>query len=81
MSERVIEFDNIVGGQDGGPEELTATGNPFHLKVTRHDHGQYALTVSRMDSAGKKHALVHFWLKHSEIQAISDLSEAPQATE
>ena len=45
MSERVIEFDNIVGGQDGGPEELTAKDNPFHLKVTRHDHRQYALTV------------------------------------
>ena len=81
MSERAIEFDNIIGGQDGGPEELTAKGNPLHLKVTRHDHGQYALTVSRKDPAGKKHALVHFWLKHAEVQAIADLSEAPQATE
>jgi hypothetical protein len=58
MSERVIAFDNIVGA-----EELTAKDNPFHLKVTRHNHGQYALTVSRKDPAGKKHALVHFWLK------------------
>lgn len=81
MSEQTIEFDNIIGGQDGGPEELTAKGNPFHLKVTRHDHGQYALTVSCKDPAGKKHALVHFWLKHAEVQAIADLSEAPQAAE
>lgn len=73
--ERVIEFDNIVGGQDGGPEQ------PFHLKVTRHNHGQYALTVSREDPAGKKHALVHFSLTHAEVQAIAYLSEAPQATE
>ena len=72
MSERAIEFDNIIGGQDGGPEEL------FHLKVTRHDHGQYALTISRKDPAGKKHALFHFGLKHAEVQAIADLSEAPQ---
>ena len=73
MSELVIEFDNIVGSQDGGPEE------PFHLKVTRDDHGRYALTVSRKDPAGKKHALVHFWLKHAEVQTIADLSEAPRA--
>jgi hypothetical protein len=44
---KVIEFDDIVGGQDGGVEELVAKGNPFHLKVTRHGHGQYSLTVSR----------------------------------
>jgi hypothetical protein len=31
---KVIEFDDIVGGQDGGVEELVAKGNPFHLKVT-----------------------------------------------
>lgn len=81
MVKQTIEFDNIIGGQDGGPEELTAKGNPFHLKVTRHDHGQYALTVSRKDSAGKKYALIHFWLRHAEVQAIADLLEAPQATE
>ena len=67
-----IEFPDIVGGQDGGPDELVAPGNPFHLKVTRHDNGQYALTVSR-----DKHALVHFWLKHEEVQKIAKLSEAP----
>jgi hypothetical protein len=37
----MIEFENIVGGQDGGIDELVAKDNPFHLKVTRHDHGQY----------------------------------------
>jgi hypothetical protein len=49
MSELAIEFDNIIGiigGQVGGPEKLFAKGNPLHLKVTRQDHGQYALTVS-----------------------------------
>jgi hypothetical protein len=37
-----IEFDNIVGGQDGGVDELIAKRNPFHLKVTRHDGGNTA---------------------------------------
>ena len=72
-----IEFDNIVGGQDGGVDELIAKGNPFHLKVTRHDGGQYSLTVSRRNPDGKKHALVHFWLTHAEVQTIADLPEAP----
>jgi hypothetical protein len=81
MSKQIIEFENIVGGQDGGVEELVATGNPFHLKVRRHVNGQYALTVSRTDPAGNKHALVHFWLNHAEVKAISDLSEAPQVIE
>jgi hypothetical protein len=48
-----IEFDNIVGGQDGGVDELVAKGNPFRLKVTRHDDGQYSLTVSRRNPDGK----------------------------
>jgi hypothetical protein len=57
---KMIEFDNIVGGQDGPVEELVAKGNPFHLKVTRHDDGQYSVTVSRINPDGK-HALVHFY--------------------
>ena len=72
---KMIEFDNIVGGQDGGVEELVAKGNPFHLKVTRHDHGQYSLTVSRRNPEGKRHALVHFWLMHADVQAIANLAE------
>jgi hypothetical protein len=72
-----IEFDNIVGGQDGGVDELIAKRNPFHLKVTRHDGRQYSLTVSRRNPDGKKHALVHFWLTHAEVQTIADLAEAP----
>jgi hypothetical protein len=76
MGKRVIEFENIVGGQDGGVEELVAKGNPFHLKVTRHDGGSYSLTVSRRDPDGKKHALVHFWLTHAEVQTIANLAEA-----
>ena len=80
-SMKTIEFDNIVGGQDRSPEELTAKGDPFHLKVTRHDYGQHTLTLSCKDPAGKKHALIHFWLTHAAVQAIADLSEAPQATE
>ena len=75
--QKTIEFDNIIGGQDGGVGELVAKGNPFHLKVTRHDDGQYSLTVIRKNPDGKKHALVHFWLKHAEVQAIADLAEAP----
>ena len=51
---RMIEFDNIVGGQDGGVDELVAKGNPLHLMVTRHDDGQYSLTVSRRNPDGKK---------------------------
>jgi hypothetical protein len=75
MSERAIEFNNIIGRQDGGPEEA------FHLKVTRHDHGQYALTISRKDPAGSKIALFHVGMTHAEVQAIADLSEAPQVPE
>ena len=74
---KMIEFDNIIGGQDGGVAELVAKGNPFQLKVTRHDDGQYSLTVSRRNPDGKKHALVHFWLTHAEGQAIANLAEAP----
>lgn len=73
---KVIEFDNIVGGQDGGVEELVAKGNPFHLNVTRHDDGGYSLTVSRRNPDGKKRALVHFWLTHAEVQTIANLAEA-----
>ena len=73
----MIEFDDIVGGQNGGVDELVAKGNPLHLKVTRHDHGQYSPTVSRRNPDGKKHALVPFWLKHAEVQAIADLALAP----
>ena len=65
---KMIEFDNIVGGQDGGVDELVAKGNPLHLKVTRHDGGQYGLSVSRINPDGKKYALVHFWLTHAEVQ-------------
>jgi hypothetical protein len=68
---QMIEFDDIVGRQDGGVDES------FHLKVTRHDHGQYSLTVSRRNPDGKRHALVHFWLMHADVQAIAALSEAP----
>ena len=50
---KMIEFDNIIGGQDGGVAELVAKGNPFQLKVTRHDDGQYSLTVSRRNPDGK----------------------------
>ena len=67
----------LVGGKDGGVGELVAKGNPLHLKVTRHDDGQYSLTVSRRNPDGKKHALVHFWLTRAEVQYIADLSEAP----
>ena len=73
----MIEFDNIVGGQDGDVAELVAKGNPFHLKVTRHEHGQYSLTLSRRNPDGKKHALAHFWLMHADIRSIADLAEAP----
>ena len=69
-----IEFDNIVGGQDGGVDELIAKGNPFHLKVTRHDGGQYSLTVSRRNPDGEKQALVDFVLTHADVQAIADLA-------
>ena len=74
---KMIEFDNIVGGQDGSVHELVAKGNPFHLKVTRHDDGQCSLTVSRRNPDGKKDALVHFWLTHPEVQSIANLAEAP----
>ncbi|MGB7976894.1 MAG: hypothetical protein WCF81_21665 [Roseiarcus sp.] len=73
----MIEFNNVVGGQDGGVDELVAKGNPFHLKVTRHDHGQYGLTVSRENPDGTRHALVHFWLTHADIQRIAKLAETP----
>jgi hypothetical protein len=33
--------------------------------------------VSRRNPDGKKHALVHFWLTHAEVQTIADLAEAP----
>jgi hypothetical protein len=65
----MIEFDNIVGGQNGGIDE------PLHLKVTR-EVGQYCLTVSRINPDGQKHELVHFWLTHAEVQAIADLALA-----
>jgi hypothetical protein len=67
--ERMIEFDNIVGGQDGGV-------GPLHLEVTRHDHGQYSLIVSRRNPDGEKHPLFHFRLTHAEVQAIASLAEA-----
>jgi hypothetical protein len=69
------EKDNRVC-QDGGVDELVTKGNPFHLKVTRHD-GQYSLTVSRRNPDGTKHALAHFWLTHAEVQSIANLAEAP----
>jgi hypothetical protein len=65
----MIEFDNIAGGQDGG--------DPLHLKVTRHEHGEYSLTVSRRNPDGEKQALVDFVLTHAEVQAIADLAETP----
>jgi hypothetical protein len=73
---KTVEFDNIVGGQDGSVGELVAKGNPFHLKVTRHDCGQYSLTVSRRNPDGEKHALVHFWLTHVEVRSIGKLAES-----
>jgi hypothetical protein len=66
---KMIEFDNIAGGQDGS--------DPLHLEVTRHDDGQYSLTVSRTNPDAEKQALVHFWLTHAVVQAIANLAEAP----
>ena len=66
----IIEFDNIIGGQDGVGE-----GNPLLLKVTRQDHGQYSLTVSRKKPGGEKLLLVHFCLTHTEVQTIADFAE------
>ena len=76
MDNNVAEFEDLIGGQDGGHEELTAKGNPFHLRVTRHKHAQYALTVSRKDAGGQTHAIVHFWLTHEQVQKIAALQEA-----
>jgi hypothetical protein len=74
---KMIQFDDIIGGQDGGVDELVAKGNPFHLKVTRHDDGQYSLTVSRKNPDGMKQALVHFWLTNAQVQNIAKLAETP----
>jgi hypothetical protein len=62
---KVIEFDSIVD----------VRGNPLHLKVTRHDHGAYNLTVSRRNPDGEKQALADFVLTHADVQAIADLAE------
>jgi hypothetical protein len=65
---QMIEFDDIVGRQDGGVDES------FHLKVTRHDHGEYNLIVSRRNPDGEKQALADFVLTHADVQAIADLA-------
>ena len=72
----VIEFESLIGGQDGNTGELVAKGNPFHLKVKRHG-GSYSLTVRRANSKGDKPALVHFWLTRAQLEKIYGLSETP----
>jgi hypothetical protein len=64
---KMMEFDNIAGGQDGGDQ--------LHLEVTRRN-GHYNLTVSRINPDGTKHVLVQFRLTHAEVQAIADLALA-----
>jgi hypothetical protein len=79
MGNRMTEFNDIAGGLGGGGGEPIKEGNPLHLTVIRYDCGQYKLILGRTNPGGGKEAYSHFWLEHTDVRCIANLSDKEPA--